>query len=148
MRRQTLPWQWENFKNRGYAELGGIILNRRDVPREAEKVAELADDFHTAVIGTLSHSEQVALAEEQGMTLMECYPDSAMAGEYRALAKQMYTICGGILPESAKSDMTKKKDTAEVQNGYGKKTKRCHRKIRAKTQSIRLCRRKTRCCSV
>lgn len=110
----------ENFKNRGYAELGGIILNRRDVPREAEKVAELADDFHTAVIGTLSHSEQVALAEEQGMTLMECYPDSAMAGEYRALAKQMYTICGGILPENAKSDMTKKKDTAEVQNGYEK----------------------------
>ena len=110
----------ENFKNRGYAELGGIILNRRDVPREAEKVAELADDFHTAVIGTLSHSEQVALAEEQGMTLMECYPDSAMAGEYRALAKQMYMICGGILPENAKSDMTKKKDTAEVQSGYEK----------------------------
>ena len=110
----------ENFKNRGYAELGGIILNRRDVPREAEKVAELADDFHTAVIGTLSHSEQVALAEEQGMTLMECYPDSAMAGEYRALAKQMYMICGGVLPENAKSDMTKKKDTAEVQSGYEK----------------------------
>lgn len=110
----------ENFKNRGYAELGGIILNRRDVPREAEKVAELADDFHTAVIGTLSHSEQVALAEEQGMTLMEYYPDSAMAGEYRALAKQMYMICGGVLPENAKSDMTKKKDTAEVQSGYEK----------------------------
>ena len=110
----------ENFKNRGYAELGGIILNRRDVPREAEKVAELADDFHTAVIGTLSHSEQVALAEEQGMTLMESYPDSAMAGEYRALAKQMYMICGGVLPENAKSDMTKKKDTAEVQSGYEK----------------------------
>ena len=110
----------ENFKNRGYAELGGIILNRRDVPREAEKVAELADDFHTAVIGALSHSEQVALAEEQGMTLMECYPDSAMAGEYRALAKQMYMICGGVLPENAKSDMTKKKDTAEVQSGYEK----------------------------
>ena len=30
-------------------------------------------------------------------------------------------ICGGILPENAKSDMTKKKDTAEVQNGYEKK---------------------------
>lgn len=35
----------ENFKNRGYAGLGGLILNRRDVPREEEKVAELADDF-------------------------------------------------------------------------------------------------------
>lgn len=79
----------ENFKNRGYATLGGLILNRRDVPREEEKVQELADDFHTSVIGTLSHSEQVILAEEQGKTLMECYPDSAMAEEYRALARAM-----------------------------------------------------------
>lgn len=79
----------ENFKNRGYATLGGLILNRRDVPREEEKVQELADDFHTSVIGMLSHSEQVILAEEQGKTLMECYSDSAMAEEYRALARAM-----------------------------------------------------------
>ena len=83
----------DNFKNRGYAELGGFILNRRDVPREEEKVEELAEDFRTSVIGTLSHSEQVPLSEEQEKTLMECYPDSAMAGEYRTLAKQMYAIC-------------------------------------------------------
>ena len=83
----------DNFKNRGYAELGGFILNRRDVPREEEKVEELAEDFRTSVIGTLSHSEQVPLSEELKKTLMECYPDSAMAGEYRTLAKQMYAIC-------------------------------------------------------
>ena len=83
----------DNFKNRGYAELGGFILNRRDVPREEEKVEELAEDFRTSVIGTLSHSEQVPLSEEQEKTLMECYPDSAMAGQYRTLAKQMYAIC-------------------------------------------------------
>ena len=34
----------ENFKSRGYASLGGIILNRRGVPREQEKVEELAAD--------------------------------------------------------------------------------------------------------
>ena len=34
----------ENFKNRGYASLGGIILNKREVPREEEKVRELACD--------------------------------------------------------------------------------------------------------
>lgn len=89
----------QNFKNRGYAGLGGLILNRRDVPREEEKVAELADDFQTAVIGTLSHSSQVALAEEQQKTLMECYPESEMAEEYRALAVQMYRICGGVLKD-------------------------------------------------
>lgn len=83
----------DNFKNRGYAGLGGFILNRRDVPREEEKVEELAEDFRTSVIGTLSHSEQVPLSEEQKKTLMECYPNSAMAEEYRTLAKQMYAIC-------------------------------------------------------
>ena len=83
----------DNFKNRGYAELGGLILNRRNVPREAEKVTELAEDFHTTVIGTLSRSEQVPLAEEQKNTLLECYPDSAMAEEYRTLARRMYAIC-------------------------------------------------------
>ena len=87
----------DNFKNRGYAELGGFILNRRDVPREEEKVEELADDFQTTIVGTLSHSEQVILAEEQKKTLLECYPESEMAEEYRALAVQMYRICGGAL---------------------------------------------------
>ena len=33
------------FQNRGYASLGGIILNKREVPREEEKVRELAEDF-------------------------------------------------------------------------------------------------------
>lgn len=83
----------ENFKNRGYASLGGIILNRREVKREDEKVAELAEDFHTEVIGTLSHSKQVTLAEEQGKILLECYPDSEMAQEYRLLAKQILKTC-------------------------------------------------------
>ena len=87
----------QNFKTRGYAGLGGLILNRREVPREEKKVAELAEDFHTSVIGTLSHSEQVVLAEEQQKTLMECYTESEMAEEYRALAVQMYRICGGAL---------------------------------------------------
>ena len=56
----------ENFRNRGYASLGGLILNRRNVPREEEKVRELAEDFHTQVVGTLSRSDLVLAAEEQG----------------------------------------------------------------------------------
>lgn len=101
----------DNFKNRGYAGMGGFILNHKDVPREEEKVAELAEDFHTDVIGTLSHSEQVILAEEQKKTLIECYPDSDMAEEYRTLARQMYRICGGT-PEG-KSDAVMAEDVQE-----------------------------------
>ena len=96
----------ENFKDRGYAQLGGLILNRRNVKNEEEKVAELAEDIHSKVIGTLSRSELVtdagsitvnplrADAEEQQKTVMEAYPNSPMAEEYRVLAKQIRKLCG------------------------------------------------------
>ena len=84
----------ENFKGRGYATLGGIILNRRNVKNEAEKVAALADDLHSTVIHTLSRSDTVQEAEELGKTVVEAFPDSSMAGEYRALAEKILEVCG------------------------------------------------------
>lgn len=77
----------ENFKNRGYATLGGLILNRRNVLREEEKVEELAEDFHTSIVGTLTRSDLVQQAEEQKKTVLEAFPESEMAEEYRILAK-------------------------------------------------------------
>ncbi len=76
----------ENFKGRGYASLGGIILNRRNVKNEEEKVQELAEDIGSRIIGSLSRSETVQEAEEAGKTVIEAFPDSAMAEEYRVLA--------------------------------------------------------------
>ena len=88
----------DNFRNRGYASLGGVILNRRNVPGEEEKVRELAADFHTQVVGTLSRSELVLEAENRGKTLLEAYPDSEMAEEYRTLAEQILNACGEESP--------------------------------------------------
>ena len=88
----------ENFKNRGYASLGGIILNKREVPREEEKVRELAEDFHTQIIGRLDRSELVMEAEEAGKVLLEYAPDSQMAEEYRKLADQILAVCGEERP--------------------------------------------------
>ena len=79
----------ENFKGRGYAELGGLILNRRNVKNEEEKVQELAEDIHSTVIGRLNRSETVQDAEELGKTVIEAFPDSEMAEEYRTLARVM-----------------------------------------------------------
>jgi nitrogenase iron protein NifH len=84
----------EHFRGRGYAALGGFLLNRRNVAREQEKVEELAADFSSTVLGTLSHSELVPQAEEQGKTVLEAYPDSSMAAEYRTLARQLLAACG------------------------------------------------------
>ena len=88
----------ENFRNRGYASLGGIILNKREVPREEEKVRELAEDFHTQIIGRLDRSELVMEAEEAGKVLLEYAPASQMAEEYRKLADQILAVCGEERP--------------------------------------------------
>ena len=84
----------ENFKGRGYATLGGIILNRRNVKNEDAKVAELAEDIHSEVVATLSRSDTVQDAEELGKTVVEAFPDSPMAAEYRALARKLLEVCG------------------------------------------------------
>ncbi len=79
----------ENFKGRGYAQLGGLILNRRNVKNEDAKVEELAQDIQSSIIGRLSRSETVQEAEDLGKTVIEAFPDSAMAAEYRELADRI-----------------------------------------------------------
>ena len=83
------------FGERGYAGLGGIILNRRNVKNEDEKTAELAKDVGTSVVGTISRSQVVTDAEELGKTVVEAFPDSDMAKEYRTIAQTMLEICRG-----------------------------------------------------
>ena len=89
-----------SFKSKGYAELGGLILNHRyaaemktslrhNAETENEKVCELANDFETEIIGELSRSETVQDAEELGKTVMEAFPDSKMAEEYRKMAQKL-----------------------------------------------------------
>ena len=99
---RSMPGQYCNgsreFQNPGYASLGGIILNKREVPREEEKVRELAEDFHTQIIGRLDRSELVMEAEEAGKVLLEYAPDSQMAEEYRKLADQILAVCGEERP--------------------------------------------------
>jgi len=83
----------DNFADRGYASLGGIILNRRNVPREEEKVQELAEDIHSRIVGALPHSEIVQKADEMQKTVLEAFPESDMANEYRRLAEQVLEAC-------------------------------------------------------
>ena len=75
-----------NFRNRGYADLAGLILNRRDVPREEEKVKELCADLQTEIIGDIGRSLLIPEAEETGKILLEAEPDSRPAEQFRALA--------------------------------------------------------------
>jgi len=85
----------EHFAGRGYARLGGLILNRRNVPREEEKVAELAEDIHAPIVGSLDWSETVQRAADENKTVLERFPESEMAAEYRALARAVLAASEG-----------------------------------------------------
>lgn len=85
----------DNFKGRGYASLGGIILNRRGVPDEDRAAAELAADFNTSIVGAIDRSEEIPLAEEQGKAIVAGCPDSEPSKQLKAVAESVYSICGG-----------------------------------------------------
>ena len=79
----------ENFRGRGYATLGGLILNRRDVKDERQKAEELAGELRTEIVGDLPRSEWVQRAEEQNLPVLSAYPDCDFAAACRALAARM-----------------------------------------------------------
>lgn len=82
------------FRERGYATLGGIILNRRNVPDEREKVETLCKDIDSHIVADLPRDNHIAEAEQQKKPVMELYPDSEYAAAVRRLAE--YIIAHGI----------------------------------------------------
>lgn len=83
----------DTFAERGYAKLGGLILNRRDVPEEREKVEAAAAALKTTIVGDLPRSPLVQKADEAGRALLLTDPESDMAESYRALARSILVIC-------------------------------------------------------
>ena len=79
----------ENFRGRGYAKLGGIILNKKNVKDEEKKVKQLCKDFKTKIVGVLPYDEIVHKAEDLKKTVIEAFPDSDMAKAYKLLAKEV-----------------------------------------------------------
>lgn len=79
----------QNFQKRGYAKIGGIILNRRNVPDEREKVEQLAADFDTVIAADLPRDNCIADAEVEKKPVMEAYPDCDYARAIRGLADYM-----------------------------------------------------------
>ena len=79
----------KNFENRGYAALGGFILNRRSVEREEEKALELCRDFDARLVGDLPLSDRIRKADAEGRSIMSAEPESEEAAAIRRLAETM-----------------------------------------------------------
>lgn len=60
-----------NFADRNYAELGGLILNCRDMADEVERVEEFAREMETSIIGVIPRDTAIHTFEEDGKTIVE-----------------------------------------------------------------------------
>lgn len=75
------------FRDRGYARLGGLILNRRGGRRENEKTEALALELNTVIAGAIDRDELILDADDERLTVLEAFPESEPARQYRALAR-------------------------------------------------------------
>ena len=83
----------QNFQGRGYASLGGLILNCRNVPDEQKLTEELAADFDTKIIGTIARAEEIQQADAEGVPFILQYPRCQAAEQLRTLADAMLKEC-------------------------------------------------------
>ena len=103
----------DNFKDRGYASLGGVILNKRNVKNEEEKVNEFIENIDSKLVGTLDRDEIVVVAEEDKKTVLEAFPESLMAKEYEFLADNLLKACGYKVSEGNLEKLNNKKVTSD-----------------------------------
>lgn len=85
----------QSFQGRGYASLGGLILNRRNVENEDAVTAELAADFETKIIGALDRAPEIQQADADGVPFVTAAPESHAAEQLCAIADAMLRECGG-----------------------------------------------------
>ena len=79
----------QNFEDRGYASVRGIIMNRRNVEREEEKVQAFADKCGLEILADIPRSDDIIHYEDEGKTVIEGDQSLAISQKYIDLAKTL-----------------------------------------------------------
>ena len=79
--------------------LSGIVCNCRNVENEERIVNDFAEKIGTQVIGTIHRSNLIQEAELDAKTVVEKYPNSREAQEYRSLASNIMSNENVSTPE-------------------------------------------------
>ena len=78
-----------NFEDRGYASVKGIILNRRNVENEREKVEEFARQNNLSIIADIPRSPDIIRYEDLGMTVVEGDKNLPVSQAYLELTEKL-----------------------------------------------------------
>jgi nitrogenase iron protein NifH len=90
----NISYAVRSFSEDGYARLGGLIQNSRNVDDENETVKKAAAEMMTEVIAIIERSAAVQRCEKMGMTVVEGEPGSSQTEAYRALAETLISSSG------------------------------------------------------
>ena len=77
------------FKNRVYVSLKGLILNAKNVENEYELVQKLATEINSSIYHYIPRDKVVQLSENDGKTVIEKESSCEMANVYLELAKKI-----------------------------------------------------------
>ena len=79
----------ENFADRSYARLRGLILNHRNVVDEAQKVRAFAEEKGLDIIGEIPRSDDITRFEDLGMTTVQGDPSLPVSRTFFEIAARL-----------------------------------------------------------
>ena len=74
--------------------VAGLIFNQRGLENEASAVKKFAEAVDLPIIVSIPRNEMFALAERQGQTIIEGYPDTELASVIEGLADYVILLMG------------------------------------------------------
>lgn len=79
----------DNFKDRGYANVKGILLNRRNVENEEELVRKMAEEAGIEIIGDIPRDPAVQIYENKNQTVIEGDPSLSISHTIMEIARKL-----------------------------------------------------------
>ena len=76
----------DNFADRGYATVRGVVMNRRAVENEEEKVRAFAEANGLPVVADIPRSNDIIRFEDMGKTVIEGDPSLPVSQAFLDLA--------------------------------------------------------------
>ena len=78
----------QNFADRAYAKVFGLVMNRRSVEKEEEKVRAFADANGLEIVADIPRSNDIIHWEDQGKTVVEGAPELPVSQQFIGLARK------------------------------------------------------------
>ncbi|PWR74550.1 AAA family ATPase [Methanospirillum stamsii] len=79
----------DNFENRNYAKLKGLIMNCRNIENEEEIVTQFAKEIDSPIIGNIPRSSSIQYWEERNMTPIQGDVNCIISCSFLEIASQI-----------------------------------------------------------